>query len=171
MTDRSGLLTCFYILVFVLCIDYIIQTIMFCVIPDYNPFIYADPGFHVTEPTELLGTCFMLTLSWLVTAIMFQLTISLRVVFDLCSPKRAQSLKTGFYIFAAIWSSLQFIAICLIPILEYEKRAEAATYVMLVSYFIVAISYSVIIINMWMTLKEMKSFGGDFSKEKKDILS
>ena len=89
MKERSALILSFYALVLVLCSSHIIMCVYMSIYPAQDPFIYSSPGITIPEFTEWLGSCSILALGWLVTATMFQLTISIREIFNLITHKWA----------------------------------------------------------------------------------
>ena len=79
----------FYILVFLQCSSHIIAISILAIEPDRNPSFY-DVDFvkgtgksieALNYAMEMLGSCGMLVLGWLVVVTMYQLTLSLRVIF------------------------------------------------------------------------------------------
>ena len=89
MEERSWLIINFYILVFLQCSSHIIAISILAIEPDRNPSFYDVDFVKGTEKSiealnyamEMLGSCGMLVLGWLVVVTMYQLTLSLRVIF------------------------------------------------------------------------------------------
>ena len=165
MTERSGLVCAFYILVIILCSSNIILGFYISIDPNQDPYIYDTQKFQGYEFSELVSACSMLALGWLVTVTMFQLTITIRVIFKMITLKSAKILKVAIYIYAATFSSLQLLMIILIPYVveEFDNRSVVVSYVFIGSYITITVSYSAIIIFMRITLNYMKNFGGDYS--------
>ena len=114
----------------------------------------------------------MLALGWLVTATMFQLTVSIRVIFNLITQQKALKLKNIVYIYAAIMSSAQIFWVISIPYIyhkNFDRRSKAVSYAFIIDYLILTISYCGIIIYLCKTLQRMSNFG-DFSEQHRDIL-
>ena len=83
MQQRSTLIILFYSIVLVLCTSHLIFCICMSIHPDLDPFIYDTKGVHTHEFAEWIGSASLLALGWLVTATMYQLTVSIRVIFNL----------------------------------------------------------------------------------------
>ena len=113
----------------------------------------------------------LLALGWLVTATMFQLTVSIRVIFNLITQQMALRLKNIVYVYATIMSSAQIIWVVSIPSIynEFENRSKAVSYAFIIDYLILTVSYCSIIIYLCRTLQRMSNFG-DFSEQHRDIL-
>ena len=56
---------------------------------------------------EMIGSLSMLALGWLVTAIMFQLTLSIRVIFSLDTKEDALKKMKWMSIYASVWIALR----------------------------------------------------------------
>ena len=106
MKERRNLIVLFYILVCLQCICHMILYVDMDVDPDVDPFIYDDEGFTFYEFAELLGDCSMLALGWLVTATMFQLTLSIKVILNEEKKDQADRYTKYMYITAGTVSSL-----------------------------------------------------------------
>ena len=134
--------------------------------PELDPFLYDDPGFEYYEAFEWVGSCSMLTLGWLVAATMFQLTVSIRVIFNIQTPQSATRHKHIMYAFSGFISGSQLVLIALIPFVvkDFDKRTWVVSYPFIASYITLTTVYAVTIGYLYSTLKKMSSFG-DFSKE------
>ena len=101
MQEKSTLIVMFYILATVTSISHIILYVHLVIVPNADPFIYAEKGIELYEFMELIGSTTMLALGWLVTATMYQLTVSIRVIFNLVTKERSEKYKLVVYIYSA----------------------------------------------------------------------
>ena len=106
MKERRNLIVFFYILVCLQCFCHIILYVYLNVDPDLDPFIYDNEGFTFYEFAELVGSCSMLALGWLVTATMFQLTFSIKVILNEEKKDQADRCTKYMYITAGAVSAL-----------------------------------------------------------------
>ena len=155
----------FYILATVTTISHIILYVHLVIVPYADPFIYAEKGIELYEFMELIGSTTMLALGWLVTATMYQLTVSIRVIFNLVTKERSDKYKIAVYIYSATMATFQLLWIMLLPVLvdDFDKRSKWVSYIFIMSYLTLTVSYVIIIIFLGFTLKRMKDFG-DFTQ-------
>jgi len=115
MRDHSMLVILFYLTVFICCVCHIALFVILTIDPTKDPFIYDSPVFEFYKSLEWLGSCSMLSLNWLVCITMYQLTVSIRVIFGVINKETAQKFKCTMYIFAGFMVSVQLLMIALIP--------------------------------------------------------
>ena len=165
MQEKSKLIVMFYILVTITSVSHMILYVHLVIVPNADPFIYAEKGIELYEFMELIGSTSMLALGWLVTATMFQLTVSIRVIFNLVTKERSDKYKIAVYIYAAAMATFELLFIMLLPVLidDFDKRSSWISYIFIMSYATLTVSYVIIITFLGYTLKRMKDFG-DFTQ-------
>ena len=137
-------------------------------------FLYVNDNtdsYSIKDIVELLYSCLWVTLGWLVTATMFQLTISIREIFNLVSESHAKCYKIALYLVSIIFCTLQILALVLVPVFFEEKndiRQRKSIFVHLVAYLTLTVMQSVILSVLISTLKRMRKFA-TFSR--KNILT
>ena len=108
MKERSKLIMLFYGLIIISNVCYITIYIHLNIAPSKtDPFqLRVNGNMGVYDLLEMIGSLGMLALGWLVTAIMFQLTLSIRVIFSLDTKEDALKKMKWMSIYASVWTAL-----------------------------------------------------------------
>ena len=123
MKERSCLITCFYIVTFLSVFTHIFLCSFEISDPENSdPFPFDTDADSVYNFFEWLGTFTILMLSWLVTATMFQLTYSIRVIFGLTTEEKAVKNIRMFYIYTISLCLLEQIITIVVP--RYVERGH-----------------------------------------------
>ena len=102
----------------------------------------------------------MLALGWQVTATMFQLTMSIREIFQEVSHRRAKYQGFISYTFAVVISSAQILALILIPVFVTKlDRLYYSIMVLITAYSMLTVAQSLILLLLLLTLGKMQRLG------------
>ena len=162
---RTKFYLMFYFLVLAVCLCQMTQVIQILLHPSDHDFFLDFDIF------QSLTRCCRFALGWMISATMFQLTISIREIFNLVNSRLMQWYTRVFYFFCLVASFLLILDIFLIPALSNEKehRIYCTIINLIVSYSLLTIIQTSILILLIWTLKRMNRLG-TFSNTTKNIL-
>ena len=130
---RTKFFLMFYFLVIAICVCKVASWVDLEIEPDQ----ILDFDFKILT---CLTISIMLTLGWLVTATIFELTVSIREIFNLVSQSRTKWSKRVFYSFSILVCSLHVLAMFLIPSLVDEpQQMYQIVYNLIVAYSLLTV--------------------------------
>ena len=155
---RKTLVVIFYVFVLLQSIPSTVFFTCLSLQPNQDPFLFDTQGFKYYEFLEVIGSSATLALSWVVTVTMYQLSISIRVIFQILTPSEGKTRRMRMYIFAATMASLQLLMILLTPCFPFPYRTWVITDVYYFSYTTLILVYSTVVFLLFSTLNKMRDF-------------
>ena len=113
----STLVILFYVLAGIVAVSHTIMYFILAINQEGSPFLFDGGKFSATEFFEFLGSNTMIAIGWLVATTMFQLNVTVRLIFNLITPEKAVKQKRASNIFAVATISVEFTFIGLIPLI------------------------------------------------------
>ena len=166
----SILVILFYILAGLVSITHLIYFIILVIDPSHSPFLFQPGPSRLLEILEWIGSAAMLAIGWLIATTMFHLMITIQHIFKLISPQRAVRLKYIVSIIAIVLITIEILLMVTIMVfIEVDLRSLFVSDLFIVFYSVLSISYAIIIILLYRTLKQMNEFG-DFNQEQLTVI-
>ena len=113
--SSSYLIVVFYILVTIDCFLHAAVMSYLASLPDQNPYIYDHDHMRLFDRVQILASATALALGWLITATMYHLALSIKVIYRKMLSPIAQKRRKLFNIIATVMALIFFVLICLAP--------------------------------------------------------
>ena len=169
MNERSKLILMFYIITAFTLTCSVIYYLTRSMHPLLDPFIFDGHGFTFDDAMMTFASVFSLGLGWLICSTMYQLKTSIQVIYKLKTEEKANFQLKLMYGYSIIMAAGQLFLLLVFPFFFpvdlYENgsvRGWIVTDVFIISYFILLVSYCVVMCKLHLLLKNMRSL---FEKE------
>lgn len=96
----STLVILFYVLAGIVAVSHVLMYLILTINQEGSPFLFDGGTFSATELFEFIGSNTMIAIGWLVATTMFQLNVTVRVIFNHLTQEKAVKQKRVSNIFA-----------------------------------------------------------------------